>query len=95
MAGVQRLGDPNTAGGVIMTADFTVRADGRPVAVAASSVSPHPCCGAKGCPPTHCHAKTTFSNSTVRANGKPITTTGSYDTCGHSRATGSLTVRIG
>lgn len=92
---VQRIGDRNAAGGVILTGDPTVLVNGRPVAVIGASVSPHPCCGAKGCPPTHCAAKTTSNNPRVLVNGKPIITTGDLDTCAHPRSSGSFNVIVG
>ena len=92
---VQRVGDANAVGGVILKGDPTVLVNGRPVAVFGSSVSPHPCCGAKGCPPIHCAAKTTSKNPKVLVGGKPIITTGDLDTCKHPRAKGSLDVIVG
>jgi uncharacterized Zn-binding protein involved in type VI secretion len=95
MPAVQRVGDQNNAGGVILDGDSTVLINGRAVAVRGSAVSPHPCCGHKGCPPTHCNAKTQNENSSVLVNGKPIIVTGDKDTCGHARAGGSSDVTIG
>ena len=48
---IQRVGDQNTAGGVILNGDSTVLVNGRAIAIEGASVSPHPCCGRKGCPP--------------------------------------------
>lgn len=92
---VQRIGDRNSAGGVILTGDPTVLVNNRPVATVGASVSPHPCCGAKGCPPVHCAAKTTTNTPTVFVGGRPICTTTAIDTCGHPRAIGSLNVFVG
>lgn len=92
---VCRVGDKNSAGGVILTGDPTVLVNGRPIAVIGASVTPHPCCGAKGCPPTHCHAVTTSQNATVLVGGKPVVTVGDLDTCMHPRAGGSFDVIIG
>ena len=92
---VCRVGDKNSAGGVILTGDPTVLVNGRPVATLGASVSPHPCCGAKGCPPIHCAAKTTSKTSTVLVGGKPICTSGDLDTCTHSRVGGSTDVIVG
>ena len=92
---VQRVGDANSAGGVILSGDPTVLVNGRPIATLGQSVSPHPCCGAKGCPPIHCAAKTTSNTPTVLIGGKPVCTTGALDTCAHSRAFGSPDVIVG
>ena len=92
---VCRVGDKNAAGGVILNGDPTVLINGRPIATVGDSVSPHPCCGAKGCPPTHCAAKTTATISTVLVGGKPIVSVGDIDTCGHARASGSFDVLVG
>ena len=92
---VQRLGDRNTAGGVIQNGDDTVLVNGRAVAVRGASVSPHPCCGQRGCPPTHCNAKTQTKNSTVLVNGVPLIFTNDKDTCDHPRAGGSPDVTVG
>lgn len=95
MKSVQRLGDTNTAGGVIMSGDPTVLVNLRPVATIGMPVSPHPCCGAKGCPPVHCAAKTTSISPRVLVRGRPICTTGAFDTCAHTRSIGSLNVFVG
>lgn len=95
MPGVCRVGDQNSAGGVILTGDPTVLVNGRPIATTGAKVSPHFCCGSKGCPPTHCHASTTSTNSTVLVGGKPVVIVGSLDTCVHSRTAGSNDVIIG
>lgn len=92
---VCRVGDKNAAGGVILAGDPSVLVNFRPVAVIGAPVTPHPCCGAKGCPPVHCAAKTTSTNYTVLVGGKPIVTFGNPDTCGHARVGGSLDVIIG
>lgn len=94
MPTVQRVGDANTAGGVIINGIGSVRANGRPIAPVGASVSPHPCCGNSGCG-AHCSAKTTATIASVRAEGKLITLSGSVDTCGHTRSVGSPNVRIG
>jgi hypothetical protein len=93
--GIQRVGDKNSAGGIILTGDPTVLINGRPVATIGDSVSPHPCCGAQNCPPTHCAAETTATTATVLVGGRPICITGDIDTCGHSRSIGSTDVIIG
>jgi len=95
MAGVQRVGDANGAGGVITgPGSPTVRMNGRPVSLHGDSVSPHPCCGQRRCPPVHCHATTVGSSTTVKANGVAMVLTGDVDTCGHARAGGSDNVKV-
>ena len=94
MPAVQRVGDQNSAGGVILNGDNTVLINGRTVAIQGASVSAHPCCGALGCPPTHCNAKTQAGGSTVLVNGIPLILTGDVDTCGHARTGGSNNVTV-
>lgn len=92
---VCRVGDKNAAGGVILNGDTSVLVNNRPVAIQGSRVTPHPCCGAIGCPPVHCSAATTSTNGTVLINGKSIVTFGDVDTCSHSRQGGSSDVIVG
>jgi uncharacterized Zn-binding protein involved in type VI secretion len=92
---IQRVGDQNSAGGVILNGDNSVLINGRAVAVRGASVSPHPCCGQKNCPPTHCNAKTQASEATVLVNGIPLIFTDDKDTCGHARINGSADVTVG
>jgi uncharacterized Zn-binding protein involved in type VI secretion len=93
--GVQRLGDPNSVGGTILEGDPSILVNFRPIAVFNAMVSPHPCCGAQGCPPIHCAAETTSVNYSVLVNGFPIVTDGDLDTCTHSRVAGSTDVIVG
>jgi uncharacterized Zn-binding protein involved in type VI secretion len=92
---VQRVGDRNSAGGVILNGDSTVLINGRAAAIQGASVSPHPCCGRRGCPPTHCNAKTQAAGSSVLVNGIPMVLANDIDTCGHARASGSPDVTVG
>ena len=92
---VQRVGDQNSAGGLVINGDSTVLINGRPVAIQGSLVTPHPCCGKRGCPPVHCSARTTSNTPTVLVNGKPIITLGALDTCNHTRVGGSPDVVVG
>jgi uncharacterized Zn-binding protein involved in type VI secretion len=91
---VQRVGDRNSAGGVILTGDDTVLINGRAVAVRGASVSPHAPCGRPG-QNIHCNAKTQANTSTVLVNGIPLIFTDDIDTCGHARAGGSPDVTVG
>jgi len=91
MPAVQRVGDQDNGGGVIMSGESSVLVNGRPIAVQNNPVSPHPPCGKPGGQP-HCNAKTMPKISDVKANGKLVITTGASDTCGHSRVGGSPNV---
>lgn len=92
---VCRVGDQNAAGGIILTGDNSVLINGRPVAVLSSPVTPHPCCGAMGCPPIHCAATTNTNKYDILVNGKPVIVVGDNDTCGHTRISGSTDVLVG
>ena len=94
MPAVQRVGDADGAGGVASGGVGSVRVNGRAVIVDGNSVSAHPCCGRKGCPPIHCSAVTAGGSGTVRAGGIPVIYTGAGDTCGHARSGGSDNVRV-
>ena len=90
-----RIGDPNSAGGIaIGTGASSVLINGRPACVPFTSVTPHPCCGARGCA-KHCAARTTLGSTKVFVEGKPLIYVGSPDSCGHPRALGSTNVIIG
>ena len=94
MPAVQRQGDANSAGGLATSGVSSVRVNGRAVVVPGISVSPHPCCGGRGCS-KHCSATTSGGSSTVRVGGQPVVRTSvDVDTCGHPRAGGSPDVRI-
>ena len=95
MPAAQRVGDADGAGGVATGGVASVRVNNRAVIVNGNSVTPHPCCGRRGCPPVHCSATTTGGSGTVRAGGISINRTGDPDSCGHSRAGGSGDVRVG
>jgi len=92
---VQRVGDKNTAGGLILQGDDTVLVNGRAIAVQNAPVSPHPCCGARGCPPVHCNARTQSNAGEILVNGIPLILSQDLDTCGHARAGGSPDVMLG
>ena len=94
MPAVVRRGDANSAGGIATQGAATVFVNGRGVVPPGSPVTPHPCCGSRGCD-AHCSASTTGGSATVFAEGKPIILVGDTDTCGHSRAQGSPNVFIG
>jgi uncharacterized Zn-binding protein involved in type VI secretion len=93
MAGrpIQRIGDSNTGGGIIVGGgQNSVLINGRPAAKPGQSVTPHLGCGKRA--PQHCRAKTTPTSSTVFANGSPLVLTGGKDSCGHGRTGGSPNV---
>lgn len=90
---VVRVGDINTGGGVAILGDFSVKVNGRPV-VTISPVLPHFCCGAPGCS-IHCAASTIPLSFSVKVGGKPICRFGDFDTCIHTRITGSFDVKAG
>jgi uncharacterized Zn-binding protein involved in type VI secretion len=93
MPGVQRMGDANSAGGVITSGDKTVLVNKRPIATIGLSVSAHPPCPIV---PKHCNAKTTIAIvRSVRVNKLPIISTGDNDTCSHMRVGGSPNVKVG
>jgi uncharacterized Zn-binding protein involved in type VI secretion len=94
MPNVQRVGDPNTAGGIVTAGVPSVRVNGRAIVVPGRPVTPHPCCGQPGCG-IHCSAVTTMGSNNVRAGGLPVIRTGiDLDNCGHPRAGGSGDVRV-
>ncbi len=95
MPAVQRQGDTNSAGGVILTGIGSVTVNGRPIAAGNLKVSPHPCCGRKKCPPSHCSAITRPGSSGVRIAGQQVVLTGHKDSCGHARIGGSQNVFVG
>ena len=95
MAGVVRRGDINTAGGAAIGASTTVLVNGRGVVFPGSPVTPHPCCGAKGCE-IHCAAVVVGpGSSTVLVEGKRVIRKGDSDSCFHTRATASANVLCG
>lgn len=95
MPAVQRQGDADSAGGVILKGIGSVTVNGRPIAAGRLKVSPHPCCGRKGCPPSHCSPTTVPGSSSVRIAGQLVVLTGHKDSCSHARVGGSPNVFIG
>ena len=95
MPGIQRVGDANSAGGVIQQGDSTVLVNGRAIALIDAPVSPHPPCGRKG-GQAHCSARTSGTGSpNIMVNNKPVLLSDSTDTCGHKRTSGSGDVSAG
>ena len=90
---IVRQGDRNSAGGSATGARSSVRSSGTPLAAYRSGVTPHPCCGRKGCN-AHCNAKVTGGSSTVHAEGKPVHTVKDSDSCSHKRSRGDKKVIV-
>ena len=91
MPAIQRMGDANSAGGVINSIpQSTVKANGSLVSVNGSKGTGHG---------IGIHAAnawdTANGSSTVRAGGTPVNRTGDADTCGHARVGGSSNVNVG
>lgn len=95
MAGIARMGDILGPGGMI-TGPFSpdVTVNNRPVALNGAGYSAHPCCGAKGCPPTHCFGTIVAIGTGVTVNGVPPLVKGSPGLCGHTVKTASSDVVI-
>ena len=84
---VQRMGDVNTEGGVIMMGVPNVLVEGMPIATAFKPVASH----GYG----HYGALTTATQGSVICNGLPVTRMGDPDTCGDLRIGGAFTVLLG
>lgn len=87
MAKLSRLGDTNQAGGKIMRGAKTVVANGIPVGLHVSPISPHG-------PGVHASAVTTTASPSVYAEGVPVLRIGSGNSCGHSIVQGSPNVNV-
>lgn len=87
MAKLSRKGDTNSAGGKIARGAATVFANGIPVGLHLSAITPH---GKK----KHKKSKTTQGSPTVFAEGMPVLRVGSGNTCGHKIARGSPDVFV-
>jgi hypothetical protein len=99
MPGIARVGDTYGPGGVL-TAPVSpnVIVNGRPVALNAVAYTPHPCCGAIGCPPSHCGGIVPGLQAVgfqVFVNGVPPVILGDNGTCGHGVRTASRNALIG
>jgi hypothetical protein len=95
MAGIARLGDILGPGGVLVgPVSPNVFVNGRPVALFGCIYTPHPCCGAKGCPPTHCFGPTFDIPGGVTVNGLPPITKQGKGICGDGVKTASSDVVI-
>lgn len=90
MAALSRVGDTNQVGGAIMRGAGSVVANGIPVGLHVSQITPHAPFG-KPHPP-HRAASTTAGSPSVFAEGSPVLRVGSGNTCGHSIVQGSPNV---
>lgn len=92
MAGIARQGDTNQVGGAIMRGAGTVFANGIPVGLHVSQISPHAPWG-RPHPPHHA-AVTTSGSETVVCEGSPVLKIGSGNSCGHSIVQGSPDINV-
>ena len=86
MPNLSRLGDVNQTGGAITRGAGTVFANGIPVGLHVSGITPHPPCPL---PSIHCGASTTEGSPTVFAEYSPVLRVTSGNNCGHSIVQGS------
>ena len=88
MAKVHRVGDANSAGGVVNgPRQSFFRDNGQLVATDGSGVTPHPTFV-----PPHVGTVTASGAPGFRINGVPVNRVGDPDSCGHPRAaTGAVT----
>jgi uncharacterized Zn-binding protein involved in type VI secretion len=91
MAQLSRKGDANSEGGKIIRGAGTVFANGIPVGLHVSQITPHAPWGRRPHPP-HKAATTTSGSPTVFAEGDPVLRVGSGNSCGHSIVEGSSDV---
>lgn len=96
MAGISRQGDANQVGGKIMRGAGTVFANGIPVGLQSSQITPHaPWPRGKYNPhPPHEAATATSASPTVFAEGSQVLKVGSGNSCGHSIIEGSPNVNV-
>lgn len=87
MAKLCRQGDQNQMGGKIVRGASSVFANGKPVGLHTSAITPH---GSK----KHKKAKTTSGSPSVFVEGSPVLRTGSGNDCGHSLVQGSPNVNV-
>lgn len=87
MPKLSRKGDTDQPGGQIMRGAGTVFANGIPVGLHVSRITPHAPYGDPH--PPHAAAVTTDGSPTVFAEGCPVLRVGSGNSCGHSIVQGS------
>ena len=89
MAKLSRKGDKNDAGGAIKRGASTVFANGKPVGLHVSQITPHKPFRPKKKHIPHKAAKTTEGSPTVFAEGVAVLRVGSGNDCGHKIKDGS------
>lgn len=93
--GIVRLGDIFGPGGVVGPPFAQgIYVNGRPAAVVGATYTPHPCCGNKKCPPTHCFGIIGDVPLGVYFNGLPPLTKSGIGLCKHKVSTSSPDVLI-
>ena len=92
MASLSRVGDINQEGGAIMRGASTVLANGINVGLHVSQITPHSPWGPPH--PPHDAAQTTSGSPTVFAEGVPVLSVGSGNSCGHSIIQGSPDIQV-
>jgi uncharacterized Zn-binding protein involved in type VI secretion len=88
MAKLSRVGDLNNKGGKIVRGAKTVFANGIPVGLHVSQITPHPA------GPPHQKAVTVTASPTVFAEGVPVLRVGSTDSCGDKTVQGSPNINV-
>lgn len=87
MAKLSRKGDQTEKNGKIVKGANSVFANGKPVGIHVSDITPH---GNK----KHKKSKTTEGSPSVFVEGSPVLRTGSSTTCGHKVNQGSPNVNV-
>ena len=94
MAKLSRKDDKNDAGGAIKRGASTVFANGKPVGLHVSEITPHKPFKPKKKHIPHKNAKTTAGSPTVFCEGAPVLRVGSGNSCGHKISEGSPNVFV-
>lgn len=95
MSAVQRVGDRNSRGGILLVGVPSVLVNYRPIAVIGNPITPHPPFPPAPPAPPHQKARAIATQRSVTAGYKPVVKTGDPDTCGHPRVGGSTNVFVG
>jgi uncharacterized Zn-binding protein involved in type VI secretion len=88
MAKLSRVGDLNNKGGKIIRGAKTVFANGIPIGLHVSTISPHPA------GPKHKAAVTVTASPTVFAEGAQVLRVGSTNSCGCTTVQGSPNIDV-